>query len=241
MRILVAESDPTLGSVLQRGFEAENYEVDLTASGEEAESIDRGREYDAAILDVNLSDPGILTVLRHVRGKRPHLPILILTNRTRPEERAQMLDVGADDIVLKPFALSELSARVRALLRRGSRSLETVLRVEDLELSRVEHKVRRGGRTIELTPKEFFLLEYLMINAGKQVTRAQIVAHVWNLSFDTMTNIVDVYINYLRKKVDASSDRKLIHTVRGLGYKLQAEVMPEYRELETCKSAAEGS
>ena len=141
----------------------------------------------------------------------------------RPEDRVSMLDSGADDLVLKPFAFSELSARVRALLRRGSRPGTRVLRIEDLELSRVEHIVKRGGRRIDLTPKEFALLEYLMRNAGKHVTRAQIIEHVWNLSFDTMTNVVDVYINYLRKKVDAGSERKLIHTVRGVGYRVAVQ------------------
>jgi len=185
MRILVAESDPSLGTFLRRGFDAEDYVVDLTADGEDAKSMTQQREYDAAILDVNLTNPGILEVVRDVRAKRQHLPILVLSSRSRPEDRVQMLDLGADDIVLKPFAFSELSARVRALLRRGGRSPETILQIEDLELNRVEHKVKRAGRTIELTPKEFSLLEYLMRNAGKHVTRAQIVEHVWHLSFDT--------------------------------------------------------
>jgi two-component system copper resistance phosphate regulon response regulator CusR len=165
----------------------------------------------------------------------------VLSSRGRSEDRVQVLDAGADDIVLKPFAFSELSARVRALLRRGGRSPETVLHVEDLELNRVEHKVKRAGRTIDLTPKEFSLLEYLMRNAGKPVTRAQIVEHVWNLSFDTMTNVVDVYINYLRKKVDASSDRKLIHTVRGIGYLLQGSRSVEQQPLMNYKSVSQAS
>jgi DNA-binding response OmpR family regulator len=241
MRILVAESDAALGTFLQRGFDAEDYVVDLTADGEEAKSLAQQRDYCAAIFDVNLPKPGILDVVREVRARRHHLPILVLSNRTRPEDRVQVLDLGADDIVLKPFAFSELSARVRALLRRGGRTPETVLQIEDLELNRVEHKVRRAGRTIELTPKEFLLLEYLMRNAGKHVTRAQIIEHVWNLSFDTMTNVVDVYINYLRKKIDASSDRKLIHTVRGIGYLLQAGPAPEHQPLLTYKSVSQAS
>jgi DNA-binding response OmpR family regulator len=240
MRILVAENDAALGTFLSRSFDAENYTVDLTTSAEEAKLIAAQREYDAAILDLNLPDPGILDVLGQLRGSRPHLPILILA-RTRPEDRAQMLDLGADDIVLKPFAFAELSARVRALLRRGKRSPETMLCIDDLELSLVEHKVKRAGRAIELTPKEFSLLEYLMRNAGRQVTRAQIVQHVWNLSFDTMTNVVDVYINYLRKKVDAFSDQKLIHTIRGIGYRLQAAKPSEFHELEVGKAASDAS
>jgi two-component system copper resistance phosphate regulon response regulator CusR len=241
MRILVAESDTALGTFLQRSFGAEDYGVDLTADGEEAKSMAQQQVYDAAILDVNLPSPGILEVVRDVRAKRQLLPILVLSNRTRPEDRVQVLDLGADDIVLKPFAFSELSARVRALVRRGGRSPETVLQVEDLELNRIEHKVKRAGRTVELTPKEFSLLEYLMRNAGKRVTRAQIVEHVWNLSFDTMTNVVDVYINYLRKKIDASSDRKLIHTVRGIGYLLQSGPAPERQPLLAYKSISQAS
>lgn len=224
MRILVAENDPALGTFLQRGFDAVSYSVDLTADGEDAKKLAELHPYDAAILDTNISKQGGLDVLRHLRAKREQLPILILTNRLRPEERVQVLDLGADDLMLKPFAFSELSARIRALLRRGGRSVDTVLRIADLELSRIEHGVKRGGRKIDLTPKEFSLLEYLMRNAGERVTRAQIVEHVWNLSFDTMTNVVDVYINYLRKKIDEAPASKLIHTVRGVGYKLEARI-----------------
>lgn len=223
MRILVAESDPALGAFLRHGFDAENCAVDLTADGVEAERLAQERNYDAAILDLNLPQSDGFDVLRNVRARRQQLPILILTNRTRPEDRVQVFDLGADDLVLKPFAFSELSARVRALLRRGARTADAMLRVADLELSRVDHTVKRGGRKIELTPREFALLEYLMCNCGQRVTRAQILKQVWHLSFDTMTNVVDVYINYLRKKVDASADRKLIRTIRGVGYQLQGE------------------
>jgi two-component system, OmpR family, copper resistance phosphate regulon response regulator CusR len=222
MRILVAEQDQALGTFLERSFDAENYAVDLAADGEAAKALADTQQYDAAIFDLNLGAPEGMDVLRHVRLRRETLPILVISNRTRPEERAQALDLGADDLVVKPFAFSELSARVRAILRRGGRSAEAVLRVADLELNRVERTVERSGRRIELTPKEFGLLEYLMRNSGMCVTRAQIIQHVWNLSFDTMTNIVDVYINYLRKKVDAGSEMKLIHTIRGVGYKLEA-------------------
>jgi two-component system, OmpR family, copper resistance phosphate regulon response regulator CusR len=241
MRILVAENDAALGTFLQRGFDAEEYAVDLTADGEQAKSMAHEREYDAAILDVNLTHPPILEVVRDVRARRQHLPILVLSSRSRPEDRVQVLDVGADDIVLKPFAFSELSARVRALLRRGGRSPETILQVADLELNRVEHKVKRAGRAIDLTPKEFSLLEYLMRNAGKHVTRAQIVEHVWNLSYDTMTNVVDVYINYLRKKVDASPDLKLIHTVRGIGYLVKSAAATEEEPMMVYKSVSRAS
>jgi two-component system copper resistance phosphate regulon response regulator CusR len=214
MRLLVVENDSALGTFLKRGFEAENYDTDLISSGEDAKRAAAQLEYGAAILDVNMREPGVLDVLRHLRGIHPHLPILILTVRTRPEERAQMLDLGADDIVLKPFALSELCARVRALLRRGTRLPETVLRVEDLELSLVEHRAKRAGRVLDLTPKEFALLEYLMRNSGKHVTRAEIIEHVWNLSFDTMTNVVDVYINYASAQVDKRKVGKLAMAIQ---------------------------
>ena len=185
MRILVAESDSALGTFLRRGFEAERYGIDLASDGEQAKLFARDRSYEAAILDLQQPQEAELGVLREVRARQPQLPILILAGRTRPEDRAQLLDLGADDLVLKPFAFSELSARLRALLRRGGRAPETTLQVDDLELNRIDHSVKRAGRKIELTPKEFSLLEYLMRNAGARVTRAQIIENVWNLSFDT--------------------------------------------------------
>ncbi|HVB88431.1 MAG TPA: response regulator transcription factor [Candidatus Dormibacteraeota bacterium] len=221
MLILIAEDDPALGTFLERGFTAEHYAVDLAVESKRATQLALSHRYDAAVLDVNIPQPDGLEVLREVRGSCHDLPILVLANQARPEERAQVLDTGADDLLLKPFAFSELSARVRALLRRGGRATGTVLRVEDLELNRVEHSVKRAEKRIDLTPKEFALLEYLMRNIGRRVTRAEIIEHVWNLNFDTMTNVVDVYINYVRKKVDAASERKLIHTIRGVGYELR--------------------
>jgi len=220
MRLLVAERDPALGVFLQRRFEDDQYSVDLAAEAGEAESLARQHRYDTAILDLEIPREDVLRVLRSVRARYEELPILILTGQTRPEDRAQALDLGADDLLLKPFAFSELSARVRALLRRG-RGGDALLCVEDLELDRLKHLARRGGRNLELTPKEFGLLDYLMRRAGERVTRAEILEHVWNLRNDTMTNIVDVYINYLRKKIDAPFERKLIRTVRGAGYQLQ--------------------
>jgi len=186
MRLLVAENDPALATFLQESFDHEHYSVDLTHESAEAKKWVEEREYDLAILDLNLARDEGTQVLQYVRAKRRELPILILSGRNRAEDRVQILDMGADDLVLKPFSFSELSARVRALLRRGGRAVDTVLCIEDLELNRVEHSVMRAGRAIELTPKEFGLLEYLMRNAGQHVTRAQIIEHVWNLSFDKM-------------------------------------------------------
>ena len=202
MRLLVAENDPALGIFLQRGFGAEQYTVDLTQNGEQARSLVRDNEYDLAILDLSLPREEGVAVLRHLRISRQSMPVLVLTNRSQITEPTSELDMGADDFVVKPFAFSELSARVRALLKRGTRSPESTLRVEDLELNRMEHSVRRGSRAIELTPKEYSLLEFLMRNAGQRVTRSQIIEHVWNLSHDTMTNVVDVYINYSSAQVD---------------------------------------
>jgi CheY-like chemotaxis protein len=153
------------------------------------------QEYDAAIFDLNLGIPEGMDILRHVRARREGLPILVLSNRTRPEDRAQALDLGADDLVVKPFAFSELSARVRAMLRRGGRTVDAVLRVADLEMNRVERTVQRAGRKIELTPKEFGLLEYMMRNTGQRITRTQIIQHVWNLSFDTLQQLITAIQN----------------------------------------------
>jgi DNA-binding response OmpR family regulator len=225
MRLLIAEHDASLATFLKDGFGAEHYVVDLTHSGDEARTLIQKNEYDSAILDLNLAQTDSMETLRHFRSTRPQLPILILTSRNRPEERVQALDLGADDLVLKPFSFAELSARVRAVLRRAARAQQAMLRMDDLEVNRVEHSVRRASRTIELTPKEFGLLEYLMRNEGQRVTRSQIIEHVWNLSFDTMTNVVDVYINYLRKKIDTPDERKLIHTIRGIGYAMHPAEM----------------
>lgn len=196
MRILIAEDDPALASFVKKGLEAEHYAVDASTGGEQARAMASELEYDLVVLDLNLPGVDGVAVLRHVRTRKPSVPILILTGRSRVEDRVQCLDLGADDYLVKPFSFSELSARIRALLRRAHLPAESVLAVEDLKLDRVERRVERGGRRIELTSKEFALLEYLMRNAGRRITRAMIIEHVWNLSFDTCTNIVDVYVNY---------------------------------------------
>lgn len=223
MRVLIAEDDKPVASFVQKGLEAEQYAVDVAQDGDEAQFMVDQFDYDVAVLDLSLPRVDGLDVLKHIRESKPALPVLILTGRNRVEDRVKGLDLGADDYLTKPFSFSELSARVRALLRRAAQPAEVVLRVGDLELNRVERTVKRAGQAIELTPKEFALLECLMRNAGRCVTRAMIIEHVWNLSFDTMTNVVDVYINYLRKKVDSSCEHKLIRTVRGVGYHIGDE------------------
>lgn len=220
MRILIAEDDPALAKFVSQGLEAEHYTVDVFSDGEQARAAATEVEYDVIILDLNLPKLDGVSVLHQVRLKKPSLPVLVLTQRTKVEDRVQCLDTGADDYLAKPFSFSELSARIRALLRRSHLPSEAVLTVDDLKLDRVERRVERAGRRIELTTKEFALLEYLMRNAGRRVTRAMIIEHVWNLTFDTTTNVVDVYINYLRRKVDDTHANKLIQTVRGVGYQL---------------------
>jgi DNA-binding response OmpR family regulator len=220
MHILIAEDDAPLASFVKRGLEAEHYAVDTTADGEQARAMASEFDFDLVILDLGLPRLDGVSILRSVRTRKPSMPILVLTGRTRVEERVQCLGLGADDFLSKPFSFSELSARIRALLRRSRLPTESTLTVEDLKLDRVERRVERGGRRVELTSKEFALLEYMMRNAGRRVTRAMIIEHVWNLSFDTCTNVVDVYINYLRRKIDDDSALRLIHTIRGVGYEL---------------------
>src|SRR5580658_587594 len=220
MRILIAEDDEALAKFVRQGLESEHYSVDVFSDGEQARNAATEFEYDVVILDLNLPKLDGVSVLRHLRSKKPSVPVLVLTQRTRVEDRVQCLDTGADDYLAKPFSFSELSARIRALVRRSHLPSEAVLEVEDLKLDRIERKVERAGRRVELTTKEFALLEYLMRNAGRRVTRAMIIEHVWNLTFDTTTNVVDVYINYLRRKIDDGQAKKLIRTVRGVGYEI---------------------
>lgn len=197
MRVLIAEDDPALASFVRKGLEAEHYAVDVTHDGEQAKAMASELDYDLFMLDLNLPRLDGVTILRHLRPRKPSMPILVLTSRNRVEDRVQCLDLGADDYMGKPFSFAELSARIRALLRRSHLPAASVLAVADLKLDRVERKVERAAKRIELTSKEFSLLEYLMLNAGRRVSRAMIIEHVWNLSFDTGTNVIDVYVNYL--------------------------------------------
>jgi DNA-binding response OmpR family regulator len=226
MRILIAEDDAPLASFLRKGLGAEHYSVDLAGDGDTARDLAVTYDYDLLVLDLNLPKQDGIAVLQEVRNSKDTMPILILSGRTKIEDRVAALDKGADDYVTKPFSFSELSARVRAMMRRGKLPQQTLLQVADLVLDRVEHKVERAGQRIDLTSKEFSLLEYLMRNNGRCITRAMIIEHVWNISFDTTTNVVDVYINYLRKKIDENATRKLIHTVRGVGYLLSHTEVP---------------
>ena len=214
MRILMAEDDEALARFIRQGLEAEHYSVDVSPDGEQARTAATQFEYDLVILDLNLPKLDGVSVLRHLRSKKPSLPVLVLTQRTRVEDRVQCLETGADDYLAKPFSFSELLARIRALVRRSHLPSESVLAAADLKLDRVQHLVERGGCRIDLTGKEFSLLEYLLLNAGRQVTRAMIIEHVWNLTFDTTTNVVDVYINYASSQVDQRKVGKLAMAIQ---------------------------
>jgi DNA-binding response OmpR family regulator len=220
MRILVAGDDTVLASAVRRGLESEHYIVHVSAGEHDTRAMGSGLNVDLVILDLNLPRPGGMTLLRFLRIRKPSMPILVLSGRNRVEDRVQCLDLGADDYLAKPFSFAELSARIRALIRRCHMPTESLLAVDDLRLDRMERRVERAGQRIDLTSKEFRLLEYLMCNAGRRITRAMIIEHVWNLYFDTSTNVVDVYVNYLRRKVDDGYGKNLIHTVRGIGYEL---------------------
>jgi len=230
MRILVAEDDEALAAFVKKGLEAEHHAVDVSRDGEQALGLALGFDYDLVILDLMLPRLDGMVILQGIRTKKEYLPILILTARQRVEDRVRCLDAGADDYVTKPFSFAELSARVRALLRRGRLPAESILRVEDLHLDRIQRKVSRGGKPIELTSKEFALLEYLMRNAGRRVTRTMIIEHVWNATFDSTTNLVDVYINYSSSQVDQHKVGKLAQAIQvafqELGVFQSAAAMP---------------
>lgn len=223
MRILIAEDDAPLASFIAKAFLAESHECQIASNGEEALAMVRAIQFDLLILDLNLPVMSGTEVLGRIRNGDGNLPILILTATNHVAERVACLDAGADDYLTKPFSFSELSARVRALLRRKARPIETLLRADDLELDCVLRTVRRGGKPIELTPREFSLLEYFMRNAGQRITRNMIIENVWKLAPGTTTNVVDVYVNYLRKKIDNSHSVKLIRTVRRIGYEFGSE------------------
>ena len=218
MKILVIEDDPTVGQFVKRGLEEHRWGVDLVADGEEGERLAQSDAYDLIILDMRLPGKSGLQVLDALRGKGFERPVLVLTAQDAVDAKVQTLRAGADDYVTKPFAFEELLARVEALARRPRSLASPSLRVADLVLDQHTHEVKRGDDTIELTPKEFVVLEYLMRHAGRVLSRTLITEYAWGYHFDPGTNIVDVVINHLRKKIDARHERKLIHTVRGVGY-----------------------
>ncbi len=219
-QVLIAEDDIPLAQFLKRGLQTDKYAVDLVHDGQTAFEAVQEIQYNLLILDLNLPKLDGLAFLAQVRPTMPNLPVLVLTGRSRLEDRVTALDSGADDCLIKPFSFHELTARVRALLRRHGQAPRGFIQVADLTLNRSEFRVERAGRRIDLTAKEFALLEYLMMNARKPVNRAMIMENVWKAPYDAKTNLVDVYIKYVRDKVDAGEGSKLIRTVRGVGYVL---------------------
>lgn len=218
MRILVVEDDKKVAGFIKKGMEEETYAVDVAHDGEDGLYLGEQNQYDMIILDLMLPKLNGLEVLTRLRKKKVNTPVLLLTAKGEVEDKVDGLNKGADDYLTKPFAFSELLARIRVLLRRGKVEAKTVLQCNNLTLDLLSHKVKRNNVDIELTSKEYSLLEYFMRNQGKVLTRTMIAEHVWDYNFDTFTNVIDVYINHLRKKIDKNHPKKLVHTLRGVGY-----------------------
>lgn len=223
MRILVVEDEKKVASFIKRGLEEEKYEVHTANDGEEGLRMALERPYDLIVLDWMLPRKDGLTVTRELREKKTMTPVLMLTAKDSVEDIVAGLDSGSDDYLTKPFAFAELLARVRALVRRSELDRGAEIRFGDMRIDPVTHKVWRGNKEIDLTAKEYALLEYFMRNTNQVLTRTMIADHVWDYTFDSFTNIIDVYVNYLRKKIDREAEKKLIHTVRGVGYILKEE------------------
>jgi heavy metal response regulator len=218
MRLLVVEDERKVAAFIKKGLEEEGYVVDLASDGEKALNLALQRPYQAILLDINLPRLDGLSVVKGLRKRKVTTPVLLLTVRATIEDKVLGLDEGADDYLAKPFAFQELLARIRALTRRGAKRQPSVLTIADVVLDPTTRSVVRGGVNIELTAKEYALLTYLMRNPGRVLTRTMIAESVWGYDFDTETNVIDVYINYLRKKIDADREVKLIQTVRSIGY-----------------------
>lgn len=221
-RILIVEDDVSLATFLSAELESQQFAVELLHDGEEALAALQGkRRYDLLILDLNLPKLDGISLIQRMRPQHPRLPLLVLTARTRVEDKVNAFQSGADDCLTKPFSLAELLARVQALLRRNSGLIPNCSKIGDLTLLRDERRVERNGRRIDLTPREFAILEVMMRNAGRPVSRATLLEEVWNMPAEPSTNIVDVYMKYVRDKVDHPGERRLTHTIRGFGYELR--------------------
>jgi len=220
MRMLLVEDERKVSDLVARALRAERYAVDVAADGRTGWELAAAHEYDLIILDLMLPLLSGTELLIRIRRKKRQVPILVLTARDATEQKVKQFEAGADDYLTKPFALAELIIRIKALLRRGPVARLSALRVADLEVDRLTQQVRRAGRRIDLTPKEYALLEYLAANPGRVISRTMIIEHVWDQSFEGLTNIVDVYVRHLRSKVDDPFPTKLIRTIRGVGYGL---------------------
>jgi heavy metal response regulator len=223
MRILVIEDEKKVASFIKKGLEEEHYAVDTAYDGETGLYMADVNEYDLIVLDLMIPKIDGLEVLKRIRSNKNNVPILVLTAKDTVEDIVKGLDSGCDDYLTKPFNFVVFLARIRALLRREKIEKEPLLKIADLTLSPVTHKVTRRGKEIELTSKEYALLEYFMRNPDKVLTRTMISEHVWDYHFDSLTNVIDVYVNYLRRKIDKDFEPKLIHTIRGVGYILSAD------------------
>lgn len=225
MRLLLVEDEPKLASFIQKGFENEGYELDVAYDGRMGQSLFRQNEYDLVILDVNLPYINGFELCRLIRVDHPRMPVLLLTALDSLEDKVEGFEAGTDDYLVKPFKFQELLLRTRALIKRStdSTSVKRVLQLADLELNLEAKTVSRAGQRINLTTKEYALLEYLLTHQGKVISRVDISEKVWELGFDTNTNVIDVYISHLRKKLDKGHDQKLIHTIVGMGYVMRAD------------------
>nr|WP_320048648.1 response regulator transcription factor [uncultured Desulfuromonas sp.] len=223
MKILVVEDEKKVASFIKRGLEEENFTVDIAANGEEGLYMAESNHYDLILMDIMLPKKDGLTVIKELRTKEVTTPVLCLTAKDSVEDIVAGLDSGSDDYLTKPFAFAELLARVKALVRRGAKDRGAEIYFADLRLDPVTHKVWRADKEIDLTAKEYGLLEYFMRNPNQVLTRTMIAEHVWDYTFDSFTNIIDVYVNYLRKKIDKDYSKKLIHTIRGVGYVLKED------------------
>jgi DNA-binding response OmpR family regulator len=223
MRILLLEDEPKVSALVKRGLMAERYAVDVAADGREGLEYTEAYPYDLVLLDLMLPSLSGVEVLQRIRRTNQFVPILVLTARDSVDDKVKLFEFGADDYLTKPFAFAELLVRVKALLRRGPVNRSSTLRIGNLELDRLTQQVKRYGKRIDLTAKEYSLLEYLMQNPDRVLSRNMIIEHVWDQSFDGITNIVDVYVRHLRSKIDEGTDHKMIRTVRGTGYMIRSE------------------
>lgn len=223
MRILVVEDERVLAEALVEALQQEFYAVDLACDGETASELADINEYDLIVLDWTIPPPTGIELLRSWRRAGREMPVLMLTGRSTVDDRVGGLDTGADDYLTKPFSLMEFLARVRSLLRRRAKPLQAVLQADDLEMDRAARRVTVGGHSLDLSPKEFALLEYLLSRKDQVVTRTEISEHVWDDSFDPLGNVVDVTVHRLRRKIDGDRDKRLLHTLKGVGYVLRSE------------------